>query len=225
MKKTLIAASITLSTLTFGPLALAHEAGDWIVRGGVIHVEPDDESGKVEVTGLGKTGMEVSVDGDTQLGLNLAYMITDNWGVELLAATPFTHDVSLEKSELGLGDGALGEVSHLPPTLMAQYYFGNSSTQLRPYVGAGINYTVFFDESFKGSRKEQGFNSLDLDGSFGWSAQIGLDYMVDDNWLINGQVRYIDINTDANFKVGDAKSKVEIDIDPWVYMVGVGYKF
>ncbi|GAA5216808.1 outer membrane protein OmpW [Corallincola platygyrae] len=195
------------------------------MRGGIINVSPDDSSGNVWVDGLGSTDMGVGVDDDTQLGLNFAYMVTDNIAVELLAATPFTHDVNLENSQLGLGDGKLAEVTHLPPTLSALYFFGDSQTKFRPYVGLGLNYTIFFDEEFTGSRKEQGFNDLDLSNSFGWSAQLGADYSLNDNWFINAQARYIDISTDADFKVGDSKASVSVDIDPWVYMASVGYRF
>lgn len=225
MKKTILAAAISLASIGLATPVLAHQAGDILIRGGIVHVSPDDSSGYVMVDGLGTTGMTVGVDSNTQIGLNFAYMFDNNWGIELLAATPFTHDVNLQNSELGLGDGTLAEVSHLPPTLSVQYYFGQAASAFRPYVGLGLNYTIFFDESFKGSRKEQGFNSLDLDSSFGWAAQIGMDYMLNENWHLNGQIRYIDIGTDANFKVGDAKSKVSVDIDPFVYMVSVGYSF
>ncbi|RCU51785.1 outer membrane protein OmpW [Corallincola holothuriorum] len=224
--KTKIASSVLCGLVLMSPLAAqAHQAGDWLVRGGIINVSPDDSSGNVYVDGLGSTDMGIGVDDDTQIGLNFAYMFTDNIAVELLAATPFTHDVDLEKSQLGLGDGKLAEVSHLPPTLSVQYFFGTSESVFRPYVGVGLNYTVFFDEEFSGSRKEQGFSDLDLDSSFGWSAQLGADYSINKDWFVNAQVRYIDISTDADFKVGGAKSSVSVDIDPWVYMASVGYRF
>ncbi|MBW8190114.1 outer membrane beta-barrel protein [Neiella marina] len=225
MKKTIIAAAVTLATFGLATPALAHQAGDILVRGGIVHVSPDDSSGYVSVDSLGETGMTVGVDSNTQIGLNFVYMYDDNWGIELLAATPFTHDVNLQNSELGLGDGTLAEVSHLPPTLSVQYYFGQADSVFRPYLGAGLNYTVFFDESFKGSRKEQGFNSLDLDSSFGWAVQVGMDYKINESWHLNGQIRYIDISTDAEFKVGDLDSKVSVDIDPFVYMISAGYSF
>ncbi|MBD1391019.1 outer membrane beta-barrel protein [Neiella sp. HB171785] len=225
MKTTILAAAVSLASLGIASSALAHQAGDIIVRGGIVHVSPDDSSGNVHVESLGDTGMTVGVDSNTQIGLNFAYMFDNNWGIELLAATPFTHDVNLQNSALGLGDGKLAEVSHLPPTLSVQYYFGGPESKFRPYVGAGLNYTIFFDEQFKGSRKDQGFNSLDLDSSFGWAAQIGLDYKLNEKWHLNGQIRYIDISTDANFKVGELKSKVSVDIDPFVYMVSAGYTF
>ena len=108
------------------PVAMAHQAGDILVRGGLAFVSPQTSSDDVLGTG------ELEIDSNMQLGLTLSYMLTDNWGVELLAATPFSHSVSTA----GLGEVA--KVKHLPPTLMAQYYFGDANSKVRPYVGAGI---------------------------------------------------------------------------------------
>lgn len=224
--KTRILPSVLGLLMLGGPVAAeAHQAGDWLVRAGAIVVDPDDSSGKVFVDGLGRTDMEVSVDNDTQVGLNFAYMFTDNWAVEVLAATPFTHDIDLERSQLGLGNGKLAEVSQLPPTVSVLYFFGSATSDLRPYVGLGINYTFFFDEDFSGSRKAQGFSDLDLDDSWGVAVEAGLDYNINEHWFVNGQLRYINIDTDADFKVGTADSSVSVDIDPWVYMIGLGYRF
>lgn len=121
------------------PVAMAHQAGDILVRGGLAFVSPQTSSDNVLGTG------ELEIDSNMQLGLTLSYMLTDNWGVELLAATPFSHSVSTA----GLGEVA--KVKHLPPTLMAQYYFGDANSKVRPYVGAGINYTTFFDEEGRGA--------------------------------------------------------------------------
>src|SRR5690554_7287424 len=115
MRKTLFAAS-ALALAIAAPLAHAHQAGDIIVRAGAVMVDPNGDSGAIHVGGEKQHGSEVTVDSNTQLGLNFAYMITDQIGVELLAATPFTHDVSIKGMGGGL-DGKLGEVTHLPPTL------------------------------------------------------------------------------------------------------------
>jgi outer membrane protein len=127
-------------------------------------------------------------------------------------------------NELGLGDGKLAESKQLPPTLSVLYYFPISET-IQPYVGVGLNYTVFFDEQFEGNREAQSFNNLSLDESFGIAAQIGMDYKLDEHWLINASVRYIDIDTEAKFDVLDLPAQVSVDIDPWVYSLMLGYKF
>jgi|SRR5690606_23582590 len=222
MRKTLFAASL-LALATAAPLAHAHQAGDIIVRAGAVMVDPNGDSGAIRVDGAASPGSEAVVDSNTQLGLNFAYMLTDKLGVELLAATPFTHDVSIKG--MGALDGKLGEVTHLPPTLSAVYYPLGGNSAFKPYVGAGLNYTIFFDEELTGARKTADFNSLSLDSSFGLAFQVGADYMLNDKLMINAQIRYIDIGTEATMKLNTTPVKVDVDVDPLVYMVGLGYKF
>ena len=226
MRKTLFVAS-ALALAIAAPLAHAHQAGDIIVRAGAVTVDPNGDSGAIHVGGAAQAGSEVTVDSNTQLGLNFAYMVTDKLGVELLAATPFTHDVSIKG--MGALDGKLGEVTHLPPTLSAVYYPLGGNSAFKPYVGAGINYTIFFDEELTGARKDATFNSLSLDSSVGLAFQVGADYMLNDKLMVNAQIRYIDIGTDATVKGPGAlnvqKTTVSVDVDPMVYMVGLGYKF
>lgn len=210
MKKTLCTLAV-LAGISLAPHALAHKQGDFLFRAGAAAVVPNESSDKV-------LGEEFEIDSDTQLGITFGYMLTDNIGLELLAATPFKHTVSL---------GSLGEIAdveHLPPTLMLQYYFMESSSKYRPYVGAGINYTTFFDEKFKGQAKEL-LSDLSLEDSWGLAAHIGIDYQVQDNWYVGASAWYADIGTDVKFKMGDDTVKVKTDIDPWIFMLTAGYSF
>ena len=219
MKKALL----TIALLSALPTAvLANHAGDILVRGGLTMAVPD--SGKSDVLLGGEaSGMTISVDDNTQIGLNLVYFFDTNWAIELLAATPFTHDVKLQ--DAGGVETKLAEVSHLPPTLSALYYF-DTGTAFKPYVGVGLNYTIFFSEDFTPTYQEAKFSNLELDGSFGLSAQIGADYHINDKWHVNASVRYIDINSDASFDVDGASiGSASIDVDPMVYSIMLGYKF
>lgn len=217
--------AICLALAAVSPLVAAHQQGDWLVRGGLTTVAPDESSSNI-LAGGADLGVALTVDNNTQLGINVAYFVTDKINIELLAATPFTHDVNFSVTD-PLGTGTrLGEVTHLPPTLTANYYFNDASSAFQPYVGAGINYTIFFDESFTGANSNAGLSDLSLDNSFGLSAQVGMDYQIDKKWHVNASVRFIDIETEASFKVGEADGKVNsIDIDPWVYTLSVGYTF
>ncbi|PHM60304.1 outer membrane protein OmpW [Xenorhabdus ishibashii] len=208
--------ALVLAAATLAPsLTFAHEAGDFLFRAGTATVRP--HAGSDNVLGLGSFG----VNNNTQLGLTFGYMITDNIGVELLAATPFQHRVSLP------GAGEVAEVKHLPPTLMAQYYFGSSENEFRPYVGIGVNYTTFFSEKFTNNEtvKDANLNSLDLKDSWGIAGQVGLDYQLNKNWMLNTSLWWMNIETDVKFKVGDADQKYKTRLDPWVFMFGVGYSF
>ncbi|MBU1282631.1 MAG: outer membrane beta-barrel protein [Gammaproteobacteria bacterium] len=211
------------------PLAHAHQAGDIIVRAGAITVDPQESSSDIWVGALNTdvAGTKATLDSDTQLGLNFAYMLTNNIGIELLAATPFSHNVGVKGMPGGFAglNGKLGELKQLPPTLSVVYYPMDSNSAFQPYVGAGINYTWFFDTKLSSAAEDKGFSGLDMKDSWGLAAQVGMDYMLTDNIMLNAQVRYIDIDTTGTTSFGGEKVKVDVDVDPFVYMVGLGYKF
>jgi outer membrane protein len=215
---------VALASLTATQYAAAFEQGDIILRVGFATVAPNDSSSNILVGS--DLGVNVNVDNNTQLGLNVAYFLTDNINVEVLAATPFTHDVNFGVSDpLGTGD-QLGEVTHLPPTVTVNYYFNDASSKFQPYVGVGLNYTIFFDEEFTSANATAGLDDLSLDNSLGLAVQVGADYMLNDKWFVNGSIRWIDIDTEASFNLNGAKGSVDsIEIDPWVYSVTLGYWF
>ncbi|AQZ93833.1 OmpW family protein [Halopseudomonas phragmitis] len=223
-----LTASLLLApALLAASVAQAHQAGDIIVRAGAIVVDPREDSSGIK-TGGANLGGKATLNKDTQLGLNFAYMLTDQFAVELLAATPFKHEVGVAGSPAGLDalNGKLGTIKHLPPTLSALWYPLQNNSAFQPYVGAGVNFTWFFDEEVGSEAKGKGFRGLSLDNSWGWAAQIGADYMLTENLMVNAQVRYIDISTTGYTHLdGVGRLKVDVDVDPFVYMVGLGYKF
>lgn len=224
MRKTLLTASLLAAAIA-APAAQAFQAGDIIVRAGAITVDPHESSSNIFTPATNTLpGTSATLNSDTQLGLNFAYMITDKVGIELLAATPFSHEVGIKGMPLNL-DGKLGDIKHLPPTVSAVYYPLDSQSAFQPYVGLGINYTTFFNEKLTDQRQGQGFSNLNLDDSWGLAAQVGMDYMLTENLMLNAQLRYIDIDTEATVDSAFGKVKVDVDVDPMVYMVGLGYKF
>ncbi|WP_243977410.1 outer membrane protein OmpW [Vibrio natriegens] len=216
MKKTICSLAVVAALVS--PSVFAHKQGDFVLRVGAASVVPNDSSDKIPVPG---TSEELEVDSNTQLGLTFGYMFTDNISFEVLAATPFSHDISTNL--LGLGD--IADTKHLPPTFMVQYYFGEPQSKFRPYVGAGLNYTIFFDEGFNGTGKRAGLSDLELDDSFGLAANVGVDYMINDQWFLNASAWYANIETEATYKLGDDKIKTDVKINPWVFMISGGYKF
>ncbi|NIF18046.1 OmpW family outer membrane protein [Pantoea sp. Cy-639] len=227
MNKSLLGASLVALALA-APVAHAHQAGDFIVRAGAATVSPSEDSSALKLNGAKVSGTKATLDSDTQLGLAFAYMLTDHVGVELLAATPFKHTVGVKGLGAGL-DGKLADIKQLPPTLSLQYYPMEPTSKFQPYAGVGINYTLFFDEDLSSNRKAQGFSNMKLQDSIGIAGQLGMDYMLTDNLLFNAAVWYVDIDTKASINgptaLGVGKTKVDVDVDPWVYMVGIGYKF
>jgi len=194
-------------------IAQAHDANEFFVRAGTATVRPTE--GSQDVLGMGG----FNVNNNTQLGLTFTWMATENVGVELLAATPFQHKVGLGAT------GDLATVHHLPPTLMAQWYFGDSTSKARPYVGVGVNYTTFFDEKFNDTGKSAQLSDLSVKDSWGAAGQVGLDYLINPNWLINMSVWYMDIDTEVKFKAAGEQQNIKPRLDPWVFMFSAGYRF
>lgn len=211
MKKVAVAALI-LSSVSGS--ALAHDAGEFFIRAGSATVRPTEGSDNV----LGSLG-SFNVSNNTQLGVTMTYMATDNVGIELLAASPFRHKVGTGPT------GTIATIQHLPPSLVAQWYFGDAGSKFRPYIGAGINYTMFFNEKFNDTGKEAGLSDLSLKNSWGAAGVAGLDYLINRDWLINASVWYMDIDTDVRFKAGGQQQSVSTRLDPWVFMFSAGYRF
>jgi len=224
MKQTSTALLIACASLGLSQQALAFSQGDIVLRAGFATVSPNDSSSNIFV-GTDQ-GVNVTVDDNTQIGLTLAYFISDRTNIEVLGATPFTHDVNFGANDpLGTGN-RVGEVTHLPPTVTMNYYFTEYTSPLQAYVGVGLNFTAFFDEEFSSENDQIGLKDLSLDNSFGIAAQIGADYFFDDHWLVNAAVRWIDIDTQASFTLNGAQGSIgSIEIDPFVYSVSIGYLF
>jgi len=209
-----LAVALAVAGLSAQPALAA--AGDWIIRAGVGVVDP--KSDNLDLGG----GDNLEVDDGTSLTIEGTYMFADHWGVELLAAWPFTHDFAIEA---GGQENVAGEVNHLPPTLSLQYHFNPEGT-VRPYVGAGVNYTMFSEENTEGPLAG---TSLDLDDSWGLALQLGVDVSLTKNWFVNAGLRWIDIDSDAEITglsgPGVVDNLGEVEIDPFVYQLQLGYRF
>lgn len=192
---------VGIAVLAINGPAIAQEKGDWVVRAGPYIVAPKSDNSDI-----------VNVDDGAALGFNFTYFFTETIALEVLAATPFTHDVNLN------GGGKVGETKHLPPTFNLQYHFPTENA-FKPYIGAGLNYTLFFDEDTTGALAG---SNLSLDDSIGVSTQIGADFLLNDNWTLGADVRWINIETDAEL---DGARLGTVEIDPIVYGITLGYRF
>ena len=193
-------------SLAAGPMAaaLAQDNGHWTVRFGAHVVDPQSDNGHL-------AGMQANVDSDTRPTASIEYLFTPNWGVEALAALPFSHEVKLDGQRAAT-------TKQLPPVIGVNYHF-LPEAKVSPFVGLGVNYTYFFDT--KGRGLLQGAH-VATDNSWGAAAHAGMDVQLSPAWLFTADVRWIDIRSDIHVNgayVGTAK------VDPWVYGVSLGYRF
>lgn len=176
---------------------------NWQIRMRAIDVIPDVDS-SVNIGG------EVDADNAVVPELDISYFFTDHIAAELILATS-KHDMDYT------GNVDLGDAMILPPTLTLQYHF-TPDQAFSPYVGAGVNYSMFYNED-----AAAGFTDLNVDNGFGLALQAGFDYWLDEHWGLNADVKKIFLNVDATLNNGAIRA--DVDLDPWVVGAGVSYRF
>ena len=228
MKK-LLSVALAAALASGGMMAQAYEKGDFVLRLGAVNVDPDSDSSDINLPTL--PTLNVEVDDDTQFGIIPMYMVTDHVGIELLAATPFEHDISVQGKGV---DVPAGSTKHLPPTLTVQWYPRGGKEGWQPFVGMGVNYTIFFDEDTSSQLDAVLANpdvlgasdvDLELDNSFGLAFEAGVDIPFAKNWAISAAVWYLEIDTNAKLKTDVGTVHFKTNIDPFVYHLGIAHRF
>lgn len=186
------------------------KAGDILVRGRGLAVVPNTSSSVTPIGG------EVDADVSAIPELDATYFFTPNIAVEAIAG--FTRHTLKDKNS-SLGDVELGKVSLLPPTITAQYHF-MPNERIKPYVGMGVNYTIFFDKELPGAGP---VTSIRYDNAFGAAFQAGVDFHIRDNWYANIDVKHILLSTHAEINKGAIGA--DVDINPTLVGIGIGYRF
>ncbi len=214
MSKNLIKQTLLVATFLVGVSApaFAGEGSDWLskerfqIRARAIGVIADGD-GRESVTSL-----KTDVDNAYVPEVDVTYFFTDHVAAELIAATA--------EHSIKAGTNDVGDTWILPPTLTLQYHF-TPDQKFSPYVGAGINYSMFYGED-----EGTGFNNLDVDGGFGYAVQAGFDYWLNDNWGLNFDAKYIDLQVDVDVNLGaTALQAHDVDLNPWILGAGVSYRF
>ena len=207
MKQKLLPALLAAVLASTALPAAAQSAGDWTLGLGVHQVDPKSGNGSL----AGGT-LPLSIGSDAKPSLTFEYFLRDNLGLEVLAAWPFQHDISIE------GLGRVATTKHLPPTVSLQYHFNDEGT-VSPVLGVGLNYTTFFSEDTRGALEG---SDLELGDSWGLAAHAGLDFRVSEKAAIRVDVRWIDI--DSRVRV-DGANLGTANIDPLVYGAAYVMKF
>lgn len=206
-----------LASLLSAP-ALAHEAGDVLVRFGLLTTQPDIEDSEL-------LNREVDLGDDTQVGFSGAYMFTEYLAVELMASTPGQHNIFLDGDS---GSGLVGETGRISPAALVQFHMPTVG-DFDPYVGVGVNYTAFFEEGFRdnNARGVPADRRLEMGSSTGLVGQVGVDMALGADWSVNGAVTHMDIDTTATVKDGNGSTveKSDITLDPLMWQVGITRRF
>lgn len=196
--------------LAYKAPAPVEEPSPWQIRLRVLGVFPE---GGGSVHGVGGSNLDYS--NSVVPELDITYYFTKNWAAELiLGVTP--HDINGRGTLSNLNK--IAEVWLLPPTLTLQYHFTDFGA-FKPYVGAGINYTFFFDQ------KAYSADSIDVKDTFGWALQAGFDYMFDAHWGLNVDVKKLFLQPDFDVVVAGETLSGKADLDPWIVGLGVTYRF
>lgn len=198
-------AAVILATLGMVAGNAMAEQSPWLVRVRVERLSPADKADPVGGAGASD---RISVSKKTIPELDISYFFSPNVSAELILTYPQKHDVYLD-------GGKIGTFKHLPPTLLGQYHFTPEAT-FSPYVGAGLNYTNITKVELL-----NGAGGLEHK-SFGLALQAGADYKIDKNWSLNFDVKKIQIRSDVT--ISGAKVS-NVQVDPWLVGVGVGYRF
>ena len=183
----------------------------WQVRIRATAILPDEDASIRPVAGSADVEEVVIPE------LDISYFFTDHIAAELVLLIS-SHDVDAKLA--GVGKVDLGEVNLLPPTLLLQYHFRPHGT-FRPYAGAGVNYTVFWNEDAPGGA----VTGINYDNSIGYALQAGFDYGLDKHWMLNVDVKRYWLDTDVNISSALGSLNADVDLDPWTISFGVGYRF
>ncbi len=195
-------------------------AGDVLLRVRTILVAPNEKSGSVLPAFPGE---HVRVNDSFMPEVDVTYMATDHIGFELIASTT-NHHADGRTGTTG-SIGKLASTWVLPPTLTAQYHL-NPTGKIRPYVGAGLNYTIFWnEEASNGLVAAVGPTDVRMKDSVGWAAQAGVDIDITPKVFVNLDVKYINIDTTARLRTTAAGTqRVAISLDPLVFGIGLGIR-
>ena len=179
------------------PVACCAATSPWSVRLAATYMKTVD-----------KSDLDIAVEDIVLPEFDITYAFNAHWSAELVLTVPQEHTVKLNGAKIGT-------FRELPPTLLAKYTF-NPADKLSFYVGAGVNFTLIFDDNLSG-----GAIKLE-DYSFGPAGQIGADYKLSDRWTLNADVKRVMIRTDV---ITGGSTLTELQLDPWLFSLGARYSF
>ncbi|WP_299869429.1 OmpW family protein [uncultured Hoeflea sp.] len=223
-KRVRATAAAGLALALIGTMGSAASAGDladrmgisqpssaWQVRLRALGVITDDKGSVDQIPGSG-----LSYSDSVTPELDISYFFTDNIAAELILGTT---KANINGTGTIAGLGQVGEVWVLPPTVTLQYHFTDFGA-FKPYVGAGVNYTIFYEQDGVGA-----LTSIDVEDTFGAALQVGFDYMIDENWGFNVDVKKLFLEPKWSGVTGGTTITGKAKLNPWLIGTGLTYRF
>jgi outer membrane protein len=222
---TKVAASALMAALAFGACASAsaQTAGTWSVSFGINDIAPQGTTDPFNAPSIPNSTTKVK--SDAQPVLEISYNFTDHISAEFGLGTPYKHELDGAGSLQGAGQ--LGTLKQLPPTLFAQYHFMDPTAPVRPYVGLGLTYAIFRDETGNGTLTAVTNpggppTTFKVDNAWGWTPQVGLTFAIDKKWYADAMIGKTFINTTVHLSTGETSSA---PLNPIVGSLTIGYRF
>lgn len=203
MRNTLKIAAATLTLAATFPAMAQVAEGNWLIRARAVDLLFDNGQSKSVKT------LDIKAEDRWIPEVDISYFFTKNIAAELVLTWPQNIDIKA-------GSSKIGQIQALPPSLLIQYHFTDLGA-FKPYVGAGVNYTHFY----KTHNILDGAANVDSD-SWGLVGQIGMDYVLNKNWSINVDAKYVQMATDVHL---GSTNIGKLDLNPVTLGVGVGYRF
>ncbi len=199
MKKTTLAIASLALLASGAAIAQDFTAGSLLVRARVVHLDSANKD---------YTGLDLSINNKTLPEVDFTYFFSPNLAAELVLTVP-------QKQRVYAGATQIGSLKHLPPTLTLQYHF-NHASGIKPYVGAGVNYTRFSSVDLLGGAADLKRNS------YGLAFQAGVDFPLSKNLYLNVDVKKVYIKTDV---IAGGNNLGTFKVDPVLVGVGLGWRF
>jgi outer membrane protein len=197
--------------------AKADEEGNWEVRVRAIYLDPANKSDAIPALDVPKDA--IHINSKTLPEIDFEYFFTPHVSSELVLTYPQKQTVTVESSALG-GPTVIGTFKHLPPILTLKYNFLPDGV-FRPYVGAGVNFTMLSDVRLAVPTAPP--MALELSRtSVGPAVQGGFDYVLADHWVANLDVKWAMLRANVKY---DSATIAQVRVDPALFAVGLGYRF
>ena len=224
MKKHAIAATLAAAASLFATGAQAQVAGTMSVQLGWNRITPHVKNGDLSAPALPDS--KIDVGSASSAILTATYMWTDDVSLEFFGGLPYKHDINGVIQ--GQNIGKIGSIHQISPTLMFQYRLLGTDAPVRPYIGVGPTYAVFYgtegSAALTAMTNPGGGTPTTIGGdkSFGGSGQLGAAIRINQNWFVDVSVIKTWITASTPLSTGQT---ISAHLDPVSVNASLGYRF